>query len=68
MPPVHYADHAWWVTQRRIDGEAQWTVDGACTLTPLMPRVPGYWRGTVGDSVVTVACDADLGSWRRAAR
>ena len=46
-----------------IDGEAQWSVEGACTLTPI--DATSTWV-VAGDHsairVVTVACDADLGS------
>lgn len=46
-----------------IDGQAQWTVDGTCTLLPIDATSTWVVAGdTVGDSVVTVACDADMGS------
>ena len=46
-----------------IDGQAQWTVNGTCTLTPIDATSVWVVAGVlVGDSVVTVACDADMGS------
>lgn len=46
-----------------IDGPAQWTIEGACTLVPIDDT--STWvrgnAGAVGDSVVTVAADADMG-------
>ena len=46
-----------------LDGPAEWTVDGACTLTPIDDT--STWvlaSATIGDSVVTVMADADLGT------
>ena len=46
-----------------VDGEAQWSVEGACTVEPI--DATSAWltsSDTPGDSTVTVACDADLGS------
>lgn len=46
-----------------IDGAARWSVEGSCTLEPIDATSTWVVAGsTVGDSVVTVACDADLGS------
>ena len=46
-----------------VDGEAQWSVEGACTVEPI--DATSAWvlsSETIGDSTITVACDADLGS------
>jgi hypothetical protein len=46
-----------------IDGPAQWTIQGPCTLVPiddLSTWVRGG-PGSQGDSTVTVQCDADMG-------
>lgn len=45
-----------------IDGEAQWTVEGTCTIEPIDATSAWALAGDMGDSIVTVACDADLGS------
>ena len=46
-----------------IDGQAEWTVDGAGTLQPIDATSCWYLAGaTPGDSVVTVAADADMGA------
>lgn len=45
-----------------IDGEAQWSVEGTCTLQPIDPTSAWVIAGDMGDSVVTVACDADVGN------
>jgi len=45
-----------------IDGEAQWSVEGTCTLDTI--DATSVWvnaGSTVGDSVVTVSADADMG-------
>jgi hypothetical protein len=45
-----------------IDGEAHWTVEGACTVTPIDATSCWCIAGTTpGDSVVTVSADADMG-------
>lgn len=46
-----------------LDGPAQWSVDGACTIEAIDDT--SAWvsaAATIGDSVVTVTADADLGS------
>ena len=46
-----------------IDGEATWSVEGACTVEPIDATSAWVISGvTVGDSTITVACDADLGA------
>lgn len=46
-----------------IDGAAQWTVEGTCTLQPIDGTSCWCLAGsTPGDSVVTVAADADMGA------
>ena len=45
-----------------VDGAAQWTVEGTCTVEPIDEVSAWVLAGAIGDSVVTVACDADLGS------
>lgn len=45
-----------------IDGEALWSVEGTCTLVPIDATSTWVVAGAVGDSTVTVLCDADLGS------
>jgi hypothetical protein len=46
-----------------IDGEAHWSVEGACTLMPIDATSCWCVAGTVpGDSVVTVSADADMGA------
>jgi hypothetical protein len=50
-----------------IDGVVQFSVtSGDCTIAPLEPADPMRTYvvsgATVGDSVVSIACDADLGS------
>jgi hypothetical protein len=45
-----------------IDGAAQWSVEGDCTVEPIDDTSAWVLAGdAMGDSVVTVACDADLG-------
>jgi hypothetical protein len=44
-----------------IDGEAQWSVEGTCTIQPIDATSAWVSAGTMGDSTVTVGCDADLG-------
>src|SRR5262245_12209503 len=47
-----------------VDGPAQWSVAGSsCTVTPI--DATSAWivsTSTIGDSTVTVGCDADLGA------
>ena len=45
-----------------IEGDAQWTVAGTCTLMPIDATSVWVLAGDVGDSVVTVSADADLGA------
>jgi hypothetical protein len=46
-----------------LDGEAQWSVEGDCTVEPIDATSAWIKSGTaIGDSVVTVSADADLGS------
>lgn len=45
-----------------IDGEAVWSVEGTCTLEPIDATSTWVVAGVVGESTVTVLCDADLGS------
>lgn len=46
-----------------VDGAAVWEVDGACTVEPIDATSAWVLSGTeVGDSTVTVACDADMGA------
>jgi hypothetical protein len=46
-----------------IDGEAQWSIEGTCTTEVIDATSAWVISGTeIGDSVLTVACDADLGS------
>jgi hypothetical protein len=45
-----------------VDGPAQWSVAGACTVEPIDDTSAWILAGsTMGDSTVTVGCDADLG-------
>lgn len=44
-----------------VDGEAQWSVEGSCTVEPIDATSAWILAGAMGDSTVTVACDADLG-------
>jgi len=44
-----------------IDGEAVWSVEGTCTLEPIDATSVWVVAGDVGDSTVTVLCDADMG-------
>jgi hypothetical protein len=44
-----------------IDGEAEWSVEGTCTLAPIDATSAWVIAGEVGDSTVTVLCDADMG-------
>jgi hypothetical protein len=46
----------------QVDGQAQWTVEGTCTVAPIDATSAWVLAGAIGDSVVTVACDADLGA------
>jgi len=46
-----------------VDGPAQWSVQGACTVTPIDDT--SAWvvsSATIGDSTITVSVDADLGA------
>lgn len=46
-----------------VDGEVQWSVEGACTLEAIDATSTWVVAGaTIGDSVVTCKADADLGS------
>jgi hypothetical protein len=46
-----------------VDGDARWTVAGDCTAEPIDATSAWILAGaTLGDSTVTVACDADLGA------
>ena len=45
-----------------VDGAAQWSVEGSCTVEPIDDTSAWILAGAMGDSTVTVACDADLGS------
>ena len=46
-----------------VDGAAQWSVEGACTVEPIDDTSAWVLSGSdVGDSTVTVACDADMGA------
>ena len=44
-----------------IDGEAAWSVEGTCTVEPIDATSVWVIAGDVGDSTVTVLCDADMG-------
>jgi hypothetical protein len=45
-----------------VDGAAQWSVEGSCTVEPIDDTSAWVVAGsTMGDSTVTVALDADLG-------
>jgi hypothetical protein len=45
-----------------LDGPVQWSVEGACTLEAIDATSTWVLSGsTIGDSIVTVAADADLG-------
>jgi hypothetical protein len=46
----------------QVDGAAQWSVEGSCTVEPINDTSAWILSGdTIGDSTVTVGCDADLG-------
>jgi hypothetical protein len=45
-----------------VDGPAQWSVEGTCTVEPIDDTSAWLLAGTMGDSTVTVGVDADLGS------
>lgn len=46
-----------------LDGPATWSVEGACTVTPIDDTSAWVDAGTdPGDSVLTVSADADLGA------
>jgi hypothetical protein len=44
-----------------VDGAAQWSVEGTCTVTPIDATSAWVIAGEMGDSTVTVGVDADLG-------
>jgi len=45
-----------------VDGPAQWSIEGSCTVEPIDETSAWILAGTaIGDSTVTVGCDADLG-------
>jgi hypothetical protein len=44
-----------------VDGPAQWSVEGSCTVEAIDDTSAWILAGAVGDSTITVACDADLG-------
>lgn len=45
-----------------VDGPALWTVEGTCTVEPVDDTSAWILSGSaIGDSTITVACDADLG-------
>lgn len=45
----------------QIDGAARWSVEGTCTVDPIDDTSAWLNAGAMGDSTVTVGCDADLG-------
>jgi hypothetical protein len=45
-----------------VDGPAQWSVEGTCTVEPIDDTSAWLLAGAMGDSTVTVGVDADLGS------
>jgi hypothetical protein len=46
-----------------VDGAAQWSVEGSCTIEPIDDTSAWIVSGaTLGDSTVTVGLDADLGA------
>jgi hypothetical protein len=46
----------------QVDGEAQWSVEGTCTVEPIDATSAWVMAGTMGDSTVSVGVDADLGA------
>jgi hypothetical protein len=46
----------------QVDGEAQWSVEGTCTIEPIDETSAWVVAGAMGDSTVTVGVDADLGA------
>jgi hypothetical protein len=44
-----------------VDGAAQWSVEGTCTVEPIDDVSAWISAGAMGDSTVTVGVDADLG-------
>ena len=44
-----------------VDGPAQWTVEGTCTVETIDDTSAWIIAGAMGDSTVSVGCDADLG-------
>jgi len=45
-----------------VDGPAQWSVEGTCTVTPIDDLSAWVEAGDMGDSTITVGVDADLGA------
>jgi hypothetical protein len=45
-----------------VDGPAQWSVEGTCTVEAIDETSAWVISGAMGDSTITVACDADLGN------
>ena len=46
----------------QVDGPAQWSVEGDCTVEPIDDTSAWIISGTsIGDATVTVGCDAYLG-------
>src|SRR5262245_4530994 len=43
-----------------VDGAAQWSVEGSCTVEPIDDTSAWIFAGAMGDSTVTVGVDADL--------
>jgi len=46
----------------QVDGEAQWSVEGTCTIEPIDETSAWVVAGAMGDSTVSVGVDADLGA------
>jgi hypothetical protein len=45
-----------------VDGAAQWSVEGTCTVEAIDETSAWVLAGAMGDSTVTVGVDADLGA------
>jgi hypothetical protein len=45
-----------------VDGAAQWSVEGTCTVESIDATSAWVLAGAMGDSTVTVGVDADLGA------
>src|SRR5262245_22912901 len=45
-----------------VDGPAQWTVEGTCTVQPIDDTSAWVLSGAMGDSTISVGVDADLGT------